>query len=226
MYNFVKRSLCVLCALLVAFTFAVRPHAIVGVDDAVLVGTSAVALLFLSWCGITFGTNADAVAGVQAYLENTVDGAKRLAAIAEQYVSDGTLKMTAAVKSAYMDLKDGIREFFASDDGSFSGSISVPSYFDVPSFDTKPSSNPANNYGVLITALQGCTLYIDGVPYIFSYTLTSGGSVARYLLTSSDGKVFYSANPTFTGMPISNYPKGVMWTDMVPTMVMSHVVNP
>ena len=97
MNNFVKRSLCVLCALLVAFTFAVRPHAIVGVDDAVLVGTSAVALLFLSWCGITFGTNADAVAGVQAYLENTVDGAKRLAAIAEQYVSDGTLKMTAAV---------------------------------------------------------------------------------------------------------------------------------
>ncbi len=123
MNNFVKRSLCVLCALLVAFTFSVRPHAIVGVDDAVLVGTSAVALLFLSWCGITFGTNADAVAGVQAYLENTVDGAKRLAAIAEQYVSDGTLKMTAAVKSAYKDLKDGIREFFQTPEDSYSGSL-------------------------------------------------------------------------------------------------------
>ena len=123
MNNFVKRSLCVLCALLVAFTFAVRPHAITGVDDALIVGTSAVALLFLSWCGITFGTNADAVAGVQAYLENTVDGAKRLATIAEQYVVDGTLKMTAAVKSAYMDLKDGIREFFQTPEDSYTGSL-------------------------------------------------------------------------------------------------------
>lgn len=134
MNNFVKRSLCVLCALLVAFTFAVRPHAITGVDDALIVGTSAVALLFLSWCGITFGTNADAVAGVQAYLENTVDGAKRLATIAEQYVSDGTLKMTAAVKSAYMDLKDGIREFFAED------TVSLPSLS-----DTALSDFPAKN---------------------------------------------------------------------------------
>ena len=185
MNNYVKRSLCVLCALLVAFTFAVRPHAITGVDDALIVGTSAVALLFLSWCGITFGTNADAVAGVQASLENTVDGAKRLATIAEQYVADGTLKMTAAVKSAYMDLKDGIRKFFVAD------SVSLPTLSDTAlsgfpaknKIDTGSSitTNIVKYSQCMVSDLIGAKLVSGNTVYYGVYKATASSWTIRFL---------------------------------------------
>ena len=107
-------------------------QAVVGVDDAVL-ATSAVALLFLGLCGVTFASSSDAVAGVQAFLAKQADGAQRLASIASEYVKDGVLTLNSAVKDAFEDIKDGIKEFFSG------VSVSLPSLSDtaLSGFPTK-----------------------------------------------------------------------------------------
>lgn len=97
-------------------------QAVVGVDDAVL-ATSAVALLFLGLCGVTFASSSDAVAGVQAFLAKQADGAQRLSSIASEYVKDGVLTLNSAVKEAFADIKTSVKDFFQTPEDSYTGSL-------------------------------------------------------------------------------------------------------
>ena len=159
--HFFKSSfLCrVLCVILAALTLAlslssslVQPAEAVAVADDI---TLALGLLFTSWAGITFATNAGAQTAVSNLISSKPNVASSIAGlITKNLVTEGSkLLLTGDVKTAFRSVLSEIKDFFhVSDDytGSLSGPIavgnSVPVYQCAKYSDTPSSSVLRSQY--------------------------------------------------------------------------------
>ena len=176
-------------------------QAVVGVDDAVL-ATSAVALLFLGLCGVTFASSSDAVAGVQAFLEKQADGAQRLATIASEYVKDGVLTLNSAVKEAFADIRTGIQDFFQFDADSGKGSVLSSGYVVGSPIQLATSSGLPQGYSDMTNAqllgympfsiamFYNSVITWDGRTYLPDVSSNSNGTVSVYFRSSSGSFLF------------------------------------
>lgn len=176
-------------------------QAVVGVDDAVL-ATSAVALLFLGLCGVTFASSSDAVAGVQAFLAKQADGAQRLATIASEYVKDGVLTLNSAVKEAFADIRTGIQDFFQFDADSGKGSVLSSGYVVGSPIQLSTSSLLPNGYSDMsnaqllgympfsISMFYNSVITWKDVDYLPSISQNSDGTISVYFRSSSGSSLF------------------------------------
>ena len=176
-------------------------QAVVGVDDAVL-ATSAVALLFLGLCGVTFASSSDAVAGVQAFLAKQADGAQRLASIASEYVKDGVLTLNSAVKEAFADIRSCVKDFFKVDAESGKGSVLSSGYVVGSPIQLATSSGLPQGYSDMTNAqilgympfsiamFYNSVITWDGRTYLPNVSSNSNGTVTVYFRSSSGSSLF------------------------------------
>lgn len=129
--SFLCRVLCViLAALTLAFTLSpalVQPAEAVAVADDL---TLALTLLFTSWAGITFSSNAGAQTAVSNLLSSKPAVASSVAGlITKGLVTEGSkLLLTGDVRTAFRDVLTDIKDFFVTPADSFEGSL----YGDLP----------------------------------------------------------------------------------------------
>lgn len=133
--SFMCRVLCVILAFLtLAFTLSpalVQPvEAVAVVDDLTL----ALTLLFTSWAGITFASNAGAQTAVSNLLSSKPAVASSVAGlITKGLVTEGSkLLLTGDVRTAFRDVLPDILSVFRTPENSYSGSIVGSLPLDVP----------------------------------------------------------------------------------------------
>ena len=178
----------VLCCLLALLTLGcclspafVQPAEAVAVADDVLI--ASLALLAVSWAGITFNTIAGANSGVSRFLNSKPMAKLSLAGLlTKELIVDGTkLLLTSDVRDVFNTILPDIKSTFPSDaatspstDSNFKGAyynnipVGVP--LNAPDdFFTKENASLAlkspRSLGLIYCLdLNGCKAYIDGVP--------------------------------------------------------------
>lgn len=237
--HFFKSSfLCrVLCVILAALTLAlslssslVQPAEAVAVADDI---TLALGLLFTSWAGITFATNAGAQTAVSNLISSKPNVASSIAGlITKNLVTEGSkLLLTGDVKTAFRSVLSEIKDFFhVSDDytGSLSGPIavgnSVPVYQCAKYSDTPSSSVLRSQYFIyrLPVGSEWC-LIADGVSltakvgsdnYLRFYKPDSSYSFCAF--DASQFAVFYATDEDCTYFPYYNRSASRVYASSVP----------
>lgn len=237
--HFFKSSfLCrVLCVILAALTLAlslssslVQPAEAVAVADDI---TLALGLLFTSWAGITFATNAGAQTAVSNLISSKPNVASSIAGlITKNLVTEGSkLLLTGDVKTAFRSVLSEIKDFFhVSDDytGSLSGPIavgnSVPVYQCAKYSDTPSSSVLRSQYFIyrLPVGSEWC-LIADGVSltakvgsdnYLRFYKPDSSYSFCAF--DASQFAVFYATDEDCTFFPYYNRSASRVYASSVP----------
>lgn len=230
----VCRVLCViLAALTLAFTLSpalVQPAEAVAVADDI---TLALGLLFTSWAGITFATNAGAQTAVSNLISSKPNVASSIAGlITKNLVTEGSkLLLTGDVKTAFRSVLSEIKDFFhVSDDytGSLSGPIavgnSVPVYQCAKYSDT-PSSSVLRSQYFIYRLPVGSEWYLiaDGVSltakvgsdnYLRFYKPDSSYSFCAF--DASQFAVFYATDEDCTYFPYYNRSASRVYTSSVP----------
>jgi len=230
----VCRVLCViLAALTLAFTLSpalVQPAEAVAVADDL---TLALTLLFTSWAGITFASNAGAQTAVSNLLSSKPAVASSVAGlITKGLVTEGSkLLLTGDVKTAFRSVLSEIKDFFhVSDDytGSLSGPIavgnSVPVYQCAKYSDTPSSSVLRSQYFIyrLPVGSEWC-LIADGVSltakvgsdnYLRFYKPDSSYSFCAF--DASQFAVFYATDEDCTYFPYYNRSASRVYASSVP----------
>lgn len=230
----VCRVLCViLAALTLAFTLSpalVQPAEAVAVADDI---TLALGLLFTSWAGITFATNAGAQTAVSNLFSSKPNVASSIAGlITKNLVTEGSkLLLTGDVKTAFRSVLSEIKDFFhVSDDytGSLSGPIavgnSVPVYQCAKYSDTPSSSVLRSQYFIyrLPVGSEWC-LIADGVSltakvgsdnYLRFYKPDSSYSFCAF--DASQFAVFYATDEDCTYFPYYNRSASRVYASSVP----------
>lgn len=237
--HFFKSSfLCrVLCVILAALTLAlslssslVQPAEAVAVADDI---TLALGLLFTSWAGITFATNAGAQTAVSNLISSKPNVASSIAGlITKNLVTEGSkLLLTGDVKTAFRSVLSEIKDFFhVSDDytGSLSGPIavgnSVPVYQCAKYSDT-PSSSVLRSQYFIYRLPVGSEWYLiaDGVSltakvgsdnYLRFYKPDSSYSFCAF--DASQFAVFYATDEDCTYFPYYNRSASRVYASSVP----------
>ena len=237
--HFFKSSfLCrVLCVILAALTLAlslssslVQPAEAVAVADDI---TLALGLLFTSWAGITFATNAGAQTAVSNLISSKPNVASSIAGlITKNLVTEGSkLLLTGDVKTAFRSVLSEIKDFFhVSDDytGSLSGPSavgnSVPVYQCAKYSDTPSSSVLRSQYFIyrLPVGSEWC-LIADGVSltakvgsdnYLRFYKPDSSYSFCAF--DASQFAVFYATDEDCTYFPYYNRSASRVYASSVP----------
>lgn len=230
----VCRVLCViLAALTLAFTLSpalVQPAEAVAVADDI---TLALGLLFTSWAGITFATNAGAQTAVSNLISSKPNVASSIAGlITKNLVTEGSkLLLTGDVKTAFRSVLSEIKDFFhVSDDytGSLSGPIavgnSVPVYQCAKYSDT-PSSSVLRSQYFIYRLPVGSEWYLiaDGVSltakvgsdnYLRFYKPDSSYSFCAF--DASQFAVFYATDEDCTYFPYYNRSASRVYASSVP----------
>lgn len=232
--GFLCRALCVILAFLtLAFTLSpalVQPVEAVAVADDI---TLALGLLFTSWAGITFASNAGAQTAVSNLISSKPAVASSLAGlITKNLVTEGSkLLLTGDVKTAFRSVLSEIKDFFhVSDDytGSLSGPIavgnSVPVYQCAKYSDTPSSSVLRSQYFIyrLPVGSEWC-LIADGVSltakvgsdnYLRFYKPDSSYSFCAF--DASQFAVFYATDEDRTYFPYYNPSASRVYASSVP----------
>lgn len=232
--GFLCRALCVILAFLtLVFTLSpalVQPAEAVAVADDI---TLALGLLFTSWAGITFASNAGAQTAVSNLISSKPAVASSLAGlITKNLVTEGSkLLLTGDVKTAFRSVLSEIKDFFhVSDDytGSLSGPIavgnSVPVYQCAKYSDTPSSSVLRSQYFIyrLPVGSEWC-LIADGVSltakvasdnYLRFYKPDSSYSFCAF--DASQFAVFYAIDEDRTYFPYYNRSASRVYASSVP----------
>lgn len=229
-----RRCLCFFLAFL-TLAFALSPalfqpaEAVVVADDITL----ALGLLFTSWAGITFASNAGAQTAVSNLLSTKPAIASSVAGlITKGLVTEGSkLLLTGDVKTAFRNVLSEIKDFFhVSDDytGSLSGPIavgnSVPVYQCAKYSDTPSSSVLRSQYFIyrLPVGSEWC-LIADGVSltakvgsdnYLRFYKPDSSYSFCAF--DASQFAVFYATDEDRTYFPYYNGSASRVYVSWVP----------
>lgn len=164
----VCRVLCViLAALTLAFTLSpalVQPAEAVAVADDL---TLALTLLFTSWAGITFSSNAGAQTAISNLLSSKPAVASSVAGlITKGLVTEGSkLLLTGDVRTAFRDVLTDIKDFFITPADSFEGSVvgsvplgvSLPFDFNFPTefFDDSLSGSSESSNFISVSRSNG-----------------------------------------------------------------------
>lgn len=229
-----RRCLCFFLAFL-TLAFALSPalfqpaEAVAVADDITL----ALGLLFTSWAGITFATNAGAQTAVSNLISSKPNVASSIAGlITKNLVTEGSkLLLTGDVKTAFRSVLSEIKDFFhVSDDytGSLSGPIavgnSVPVYQCAKYSDTPSSSVLRSQYFIyrLPVGSEWC-LIADGVSltakvgsdnYLRFYKPDSSYSFCAF--DASQFAVFYATDEDCTYFPYYNRSASRVYASSVP----------
>ena len=215
--GFLCRALCVILAFLtLAFTLSpalVQPVEAVAVADDI---TLALTLLFTSWAGITFASNAGAQTAVSNLLSSKPAVASSVAGlITKGLVTEGSkLLLTGDVRTAFRDALTDIKDFFATPADSFDGSLygssplGVPIYAPVVPYTTPisscgyvcvfPSSRDVTINEVLnghISSSYSSYSSLSASAWGYAKMLSSDGTISenmRLYFITSDGSVSYA----------------------------------
>lgn len=215
--GFLCRALCVILAFLtLAFTLSpalVQPVEAVTVADDI---TLALTLLFTSWAGITFASNAGAQTAVSNLLSSKPAVASSVAGlITKGLVTEGSkLLLTGDVRTAFRDALTDIKDFFATPADSFDGSLygssplGVPIYAPVVPYTTPisscgyvcvfPSSKDVTINEVLnghISSSYSSYSSLSASAWGYAKMLSSDGTISenmRLYFITSDGSVSYA----------------------------------
>lgn len=211
--SFLCRFLCVVLAFLtLAFTLSsalVQPAEAVAVADDI---TLALTLLFTSWAGITFASNAGAQTAVSNLLSSKPAVASSVAGlITKGLVTEGSkLLLTGDVRTAFRDALTDIQDFFQVKSDAVAaaggGQISGSALLNVPyslSSDTPTSVFPGNGTITVSDGTSSQSFYGVENPNVDNgrWDFYSSGS-KKSLWGSVNGKDFtftlslYSSDPT------------------------------
>lgn len=210
--GFLCRALCVILAFLtLAFTLSpalVQPVEAVAVADDI---TLALTLLFTSWAGITFASNAGAQTAVSNLLSSKPAVASSVAGlITKGLVTEGSkLLLTGDVRTAFRDALTDIQDFFQVKSDAVAaaggGQISGSALLNVPyslSSDTPTLVFPGNGTVTVSDGTSSTSFYGVENPNVDNgrWDFYSSGS-KKSLWSSVNGKDF-----TFTLSLYSSYP--------------------
>ena len=213
--GFLCRALCVILAFLtLSFTLSpalVQPVEAVAVADDI---TLALTLLFTSWAGITFASNAGAQTAVSNLLSSKPAVASSVAGlITKGLVTEGSkLLLTGDVRTAFRDALTDIQDFFqvksdavaAAGGGSLVGSVCVGSVYPCPYY-----TNFSNNPSFPMESLDPFLILSSSYPVQFRLVSTySGGAVKRSQVFSSDSSTFSPSGMTIKFGFVSYYLSG------------------
>lgn len=197
--GFLCRALCVILAFLtLAFTLSpalVQPVEAVAVADDI---TLALTLLFTSWAGITFASNAGAQTAVSNLLSSKPAVASSVAGlITKGLVTESSkLLLTGNVRTAFRDALTDIKDFFATPADSFDGSLYGSSPLGVPIYaPVVPYTTPISSCGYVCVFPSSRDVTINEVlnghisSSYSSYSSLSASAWGYAKMLSSDGTI-------------------------------------
>ena len=191
-----KRIFCLFLALAFLLTapgvVPVKTEANAAVADS---GVLSLALLFLTWAGVSFAQSDQAVTATQKFLDSKVATASALAAlITKNVLVEGTkLLLTGDVRTAFRNALPDIRSAFPSDTSS--GSDFQGAYYNSLPLGVSLPTDSSGRWSIY--DFDGCTLSIGGELYRGRIDKTSNGNLYLDSLSSSKSLYIYNNGYSF-----------------------------